>query len=546
VSYGKYQIKGAVMRYITIVISLLSVTCCAFAQEAGKGWLQFDLKKTQVGMAMVYYDPIYEGKLDFVKASLRELISGIESRSALLAKKDAIIDDINAIIGETEPDKAMQASFLDKFTGSFREINQMTFYLVSAEKAKEFQRKGGTLPDCTYDKETDTCSYEPKFGIGSAEGSLKSLELAIPIKSEKEFEKEIDGFIEAISGLTGAMMDDVAIHEVAEITLQRRIKARNPYLRWFADGAANAIAYEILKKHISQKHADEFLKEYDIAPYKELTAEINLQYWMLLKYCINADNRIKFDELEFPRYCFATHEMRRLIEKHGIGCIKEIADEMHKSKTQGDTKLLDTIKEVTGEDIAERLKRYQTFETRQDGMKKYAPKVEEAMKNKDKQAFIANTLRVLEMYENPYNIDSLTARKMIAQVLARSGKEKLGDNIMNNFLEMLSDVPIDKAKEISWQLFMDYALNTGRPGIAITQAEDTLKVLPDYVPALGIKMFTLANDGKILEAEPLAKKIRNLAKEGSPFYEMAGKVLEEIAKKPQSKPQPASKQGSDF
>ena len=42
----------------------------------------------------------------------------------------------------------------------------------------------------------------------------------------------------------------------------------------------------------------------------------------------------------------------------------------------------------------------------------------------------------------------------------------------------------------------------------------------------GNKILTLASDGKMLEAEPLAKKIRNLAKEGSQFYEMAGKILE--------------------
>lgn len=523
------------MKYITIAISLLSVTCCAFAEQAGEGWLQLDLKKTQVGMATVYYDAIYEDKLDFVKSSFKEFICSVETSSALLAKKDAIIDDINAMIGETESDKAAQASLLEKFTGTFRGIDQMTFYLVSAEKAKEFQRKGGSLPYSTYDKETDTCSYQPPFRWSTKE-PLKSLEFAIPIKSEKEFEKEITDFIGMLSDLTGTMMDDVAIHEVAEITLQRRIKARNPYLRWFADGTADVITYEILKKHLSQIQADKFLKEHDIAPHKELTAEINLQYWMLLKYCINADNRIEFDELEFPRYCFAFHEMRRLIEKHGIGCLKEIADEMHKSKTQSNSKILEIIKEVTGEDIAGRLKRYQTFEARPDGMKKYGSKVKEAMENKDKQAFLANALRMLEMYESPFDINSLMIRKMIATTLAKTGQQEIADKVMTDCIEMLSNSPIEKAKEIGQQLFISYAIDAERPGVAVSHAEEILKILPENVPAMWVKTASLLNDGKIQQAKAFAKKIRNLAKEGSPFYVRAGEILDKIAKKPQTTP----------
>jgi hypothetical protein len=183
------------------------------------------------------------------------------------------------------------------------------------------------------------------------------------------------------------------------------------------------------------------------------------------------------------------------------------------------------IKKVTGEDMTERFKRYQTFDTREDGLKKYLTKATEAKNNKDITTYIENAMRSLELYEHPFKQESLVNRLSISLALFKTGKIKTGDETMDNCFEFLNKLKAEEAKIMSRLLFMTYAIATDRPEIALSHADYVLEKIPDNVEALGIKMITLTKKGKILEAEPFAEKILKVAKKENRFYGISQKVI---------------------
>jgi len=512
------------MKYLAILVTLLSMVCCATAEEPGKGWLQFEMKKIQVGIITVHYDPVYEKDLDFIKSTFQKFDNTLNAKVKILTKSEAIVDDINNILGETDKNKKGQVKTLNRFAGIFKDIKKMSFYVIPGMKIKDFLRKGGELPDCSYDKENDECAVKFSFETKS---SLKNehMQSWLPVPPGQKLEESLGSFIKRFSAITGHGAEGLAIHEVAEMTLQLRIIARNPYLRWFADGTANAVAYEILKKHISKERADDFIRHYNIDKYKELTSEVNLQYWTLAKYAIAAEKISEFASIENARYSFATHEMRWLVKKHGIGCIKKIMDEMCIHDAQTDDLIINVIKKVTGKDMTVRLKRYQTFETKEQGLKKYLDRVKEAMKKSDAKGLISNSSRMLELYRSPFLNESLKRRVTIALVLYQTGHKDLADEMMKGCVNFLNEPGIENIKLLANQVYMTYATKTNRPEIALSHAEEVLKKHPEDNIALGTKMFALARKGKIQQAKPIAEKIIKLTIKEKDYNDLAQKVI---------------------
>lgn len=304
-----------------------------------------------------------------------------------------------------------------------------------------------------------------------------------------------------------------------------RVSPKDPYWRWFSDGFANAVTYEILRKHVSQEQAEQFAAGYDTSKYADLEKELNLRYWMALQWCIETPVKHE-NRLTYARYAYATREAQRLIGEYGIGCVKRIMDKACVGKRNSSQELYAAIKEVTGLDMDGRLLRYQTFERRKEGVVKYTGQFNAASDKKDYETMLVNALRVLELYESQYSPRSLQARKNVSWILFKLGYEKYGDKAMSDCIERFKNSQIPSAVEAAMECFMIYSLECKNPRKAISIAEEMLERRPEHVLSLTVKMLVLDGASKQTEAREIAKKLCSIVKsKNSPSYKAAVKIL---------------------
>jgi len=278
-------------------------------------------------------------------------------------------------------------------------------------------------------------------------------------------------------------------------------------------------------KYTGSETAERFSQVYDIDEYKELEKELNLRYWPALDFCVRAPLEHE-SRLNMARYAYATHEARRLIEEHGIGCVKEILDTFSQKEQRTSANLLAAINEVTGEDIEERLGRYQTFASTQEGLKKYHGLFQAAVENQDFEQMLINVLRVLELREDPFMPTWLRERKTVSQILFLLGHEEVADEAMQKCVSLFERTGITEAHEAAMGHYVMYCLETERAAKALPVVEELLNKDPENLLALMAKMIALDNAGNSAEAVPIASKICELEEnKQSPFYRAAVEIL---------------------
>ena len=502
---------------------ILVLTCSLFAADQ-KPWEQLNLSSTSMPAATVYYEKSLESKLPVFETRYKEFLAEKENIKKITAKKKQIIAEINTILGITEPDIEKQDKALTGLLGAFS-FENMTLYIVLQDTTKTFLSEGGRLPNFTYDKTDNTVTYNPQFVTTSESGPVKSFELAFLVASEETFEENISQIFQVLFKAVGSGNLFVAIHEVVESSLLNRAKPTDPYWRWFSDGFANAITFEILKKYAGIETADEFAKAYYINPYKGLEKEINLRYWMGLNFCIKTPLEYE-NNLSLARYAYATQEAQRLIEQNGIDCVRKIIDRLLTKKTRTAQDILQAVNEVTGEDMQKRFDNYQTFETRQDGMAKYGGLFSAALEKKDYEQMLVNLMRTLELQESPLSPTGLRCYKEIALLLFKLGHEQAGDDAMHNCIELFKNTGNAMAHEAAMEAFITYAFSCKNAKKAWDIAEELLKSKPNHLLALTVQMVVHAEDGRLPEAKQIAKKVINLDKnEQSPSYRTAIQIL---------------------
>ncbi len=506
---------------------ILASTCRLFAADPN-AWEQLNLNSTSIAGATIYYEKSFEPKLPIFEREYKKFLAEKESSKAINAKKNQIFADINQVLGISEPETEMQDKLWTDLLGAFS-LEKTTFYIVKQSTTKDFLRAGGQLPNFTYDKASDTVTYKAEFKIASIskDGPIEDFEFSFPIASDETFEKDVTLIFQILQVEFVRSNVYSAIHEVVEVSLLMQAKPTGPYWRWFSDGFANAITTEILKKYTGTEDAEEFAEAYDVNKYKELEKEINLQYWMGLKYCVLHRTPIDYEnKLTYARYAYATYEAQRLIEKHGFDCVRKILDEVCTKKTRTGQDILQAIKKVTGEDMEERLRHYQTFETRKEGMAKYVGLINTASDKKDYEQMLINLLRMLELQDNQILPTSLQLRQKAASCLFKLGYEKAGDEAMYNCVELFKNSGIPMARDAAMETFIIYAFSCKNAKKAEKMAEELLKTKPDHLLSLTVQMVVHTEAGRLNEAKQIAKRVQSLDKnEQSMAYRTASYVL---------------------
>ena len=511
---------------LLFITFILALTCRLSAAEK-KAWEELNLSSTSIEGTTIYYEKYLESKLPFFENRYKQYLAEKENFEKIAAKKKQIIDDINTILGITNPDIEKQNRNLAGLLGAFS-FKKMTFYIVLQDTTKSFLAEGGQLPNFTYNKSENTVSYNPQFVATSEDGLDKSFELAFLVASEETFDENISFIFQTLQKAIGSGKLFVAIHEIVEINLLNRARPTDPYWRWFSDGFANVITFEILKKYAGFEIANEYAQAYYISHYKGLEKEINLRYWMGKNFSIKTPLEYE-NKLSLARYAYATQEAQRLIEMHGIDCVSKIIDKILIKKDRTSQDIFQAINEVTGEDMQQRFNHYQTFETREDGLAKYGGLFSTALENKNYEQMLINLLRVLELQENHLSPSGLQCYKEIALMLFRMGHEEAGDVAMQNCVELFKGTGTPMAHQAAMEAFIIYAFSCNNAKKALDVAEQLLKNQSDHMLALTVQMVVHAEAGRLSQAKQIAQKVIKLDKnEQSPTHRTAVQILANI------------------
>lgn len=512
--------------FFAFIINFLCMSFDADAQTDPNNWDKLNLSSKTIAGAKVYYEKSFEPNLPFFEKMYKQALAAKDKQKAVSAKKEQVLADINRILGIKEPLSDLQEKAWKSFSGLFPSAENMTFYLVKQSAIKNFLRSGGKLPNFTYDKADDSVYYNLKFPDPNKGEPLKNIECTFPIESAEKFENNVENIFKVFHGESNKMFEGIIIHEITEMSMLAYVKQTDPYWRWFSDGFSDAITYELLKKHFDSATAEEYLKYNNPDQYSEIKKEINLRYWTSAKFELGEMPTEKGKIYEQARYAYSTSEARRLIDKYGIDCVQKILNEIAPKQSRNGDDLIATIKNVTGEDVNDRLAAYQSFNTRQEGVEKYAKAFNDASQKKDYEQMVFNLFRMHDLRPLSDVENLLNDYRFAAVLLFKMGFEQQADTIIQNCMQIFSNPGFTNGRKAAAEVLMIYALETEKPLKARQAAEEILKTSPDNLSALTIKMFVYLNAKQLNEAKEAAKKIISITKdEKSKNYQLAAKVL---------------------
>lgn len=506
-----------------LLIIMLSTVCCG-QQKAG--WDALDLASTELPGATLYYEvPLRDDVGAFRTAYEQYRIDQAEYTNRaqeLLNKRDDILTEINRIVGsspnntELTNQREIFTAFMKRAGQLGNETKELRFYLVKKATIKEFLQRGGSLPNFTYDKATGGVEYAPKMFDSNPN---KDLELALPLNGSEASEKEIGVFFSVLSETN--VWGSIVFHEVVELAIFSRLRPKDPYFRWFSDGFANAIAIRLIREHCGVKAAQHFAASSDTKQFVDLEKHVNLYYWMGLGYCIKTPLDTE-KRLTLARYAYATLEASRLIERHGLDCVRRILDKVDTGHRNNSRNLFPAVLEVTGEDLENRFKQYQLYLTKEEMLKHYSEQNNAALDRKDYDEVLPALLRMLELrgLEDPRYYSNA------AWILFRMGYEAMGDQAILEHADFCKRRGYADMYIVMHKLFLDYSLKCEKWEKAVPSAREIMKVEADYVPALVIEMFRAGKGGHPEEARTIAKHVLELEKNPeNPWHQLAQKGL---------------------
>lgn len=523
-----------VLMRICVALGFVVWPAVGFGADAGSpgasgmqaGWERLNLGETTLAGTKVYYEKTLEPNLPVFEKELAKFAAGRDRLAGFLARRQEVVADINRILGATDPNTEEQAKILVRFATMFSQI-KMTFYLAKMATIKDFLRSGGQLPNFSYDRAGDTALYNPRISVPEGAEPPEKYDFCIPIDPNKEFGEYVAGVFDMLKEFVGPSITCVAIHEVTEFTLLKRARPTDPYWRWFSDGFANAITLDLIEKYMGKDAAKEFDAAYDPNDCRDLENRVNLRYWMLGNYFVYSSETPVTPEskIHYARYTYATVEARRLIAAHGIACVREILDRIAAKDKRDGSDLLQVVKDVTGEDVEQRLARYQTFETRQQGLTKYSEAYKAASRENNYEQMFVNLVRVMELQELGPSFDHLNNFLNAALLLHKMGHEEAADAAMQSAVDLYSKDSVVNGRQAVAEAFVFYALNCDHPQKARKMADEVLKANPEHVPSLVVKMLLSRDESNTTEARKYAADVCRLAEKESRGYRVASEIL---------------------
>jgi hypothetical protein len=468
-------------------------------------WADSNLASIHIEGATVFYDRAFEEEMPIFERTYRAYLEKQNETGLPEERWAAVIADVDETLGLEEPHVEEQEGAIRFFTGAWEQPPRET-YLVDLQRVKEYLRRGGKLPGLNYDAKTDLASFTFASATAGAYADRLQPSLIIPLSREEDFREQTEEFFRGLSSAAGERCK-VAIHEVVEMTFQMRCPPRDSVGRWFSDGIAEVFAAKILRRQLGDDVVDEYLSYRSPERFAGMKRESNLRYWMFENFRVKAPIE-REQKLHVARYAFATAEVQRLVENCGIECIRQIIDELAEKKRWSERDLFTAIREVTGENMGERLLEYQKFSTREEGFAGNVRRSNRLMREGEMEGALFSALRLLELYESQLDPRALRTRRSVSLLLDRMGHEEAADAAMMQCMQIFDRARNPNAGPAAQEAFLTYCVDTGHPEKGVAVARELLVDRPGHVISLSVLMLAAEKEGETAEAQEYAAKIR--------------------------------------
>ena len=337
--------------------------------------------------------PVARELAPWVASRLKEVGFGkLDAHSFLEKNEEAVLAFIAEKLAMAAPGEHMRtvSGFMLKAYARIKEglPDPSHLRLWSREELIRFLDDGGDLRGYTFDRNANT--FEFRGGaLVTSKGPVQSTRkpgyvpiLMMPREDETPLDaarRKVEAFLAGFP--EGQVPVGAAFHEIAEFAMLSDVGISGSRRRWFLDGTANYVAWAGLRKFMSPQAAQDFLKAYDVRRFEDIKGKVRLAQWLPMKIAGRPTSREE-KRLDYARYCFATHEIMGLVERHGEDVIPKIFRELQKVEAEAHKEssseagpearpelrfgkpvitidaVLDAIQTVTGEDFRERLSVY--------------------------------------------------------------------------------------------------------------------------------------------------------------------------------------------
>jgi hypothetical protein len=518
---------------VSVPLLVAGLLCALCRGQEKPSWQDIAPSSVKVPGGTLYYEDSLSGQVEALKAAyegFRKRQAGIQAEVRKLRENRAgLAVEVNAIVG-LAPDgeaKAKQEEALAQLLKGFPELDldkDTRLVVVQRTTSKDYLRKGGSLPGFTYNKAREEVSYTLEFLTSPADtgpdepGETKDhparaiiLPVGEPAAAAEDFRLILSFVSDATERQAGS-----AIQAFVTGTILTRLKPIDPYFRWFSSGFPNAITARLLRKHLGEKAATKYAAEWDTAPFADLEKQLNLSYWMGAGYCIELPMESE-KRLTKARYAYATAEADRLIEAHGLDCVKQILDQVANIRIDS-RKLYAAVQKATGEDLEERFKRYGPFPDAETAVARSAETYNAAVDRKDYATALPLMMRILELK----GLGDPTFYSNAAFLLFRIGQEELGDQSILRHAAQCKAMGFTTGYIIMHKIFIDYARKCRRLRKAIPSAQIVMEADPVHVPAMVVIMLKANEDGDKEKVRTLGRQVLELEKDPkNPWRQMA-------------------------
>ena len=512
-----------------LATALLAVMCAvSSAQESP--YDVFDLGVEKAGGITIHYERPLERKMPEivrrVEAFMTQTAWRREAGTRGVPSPEAVADDVLKITGAGN-EHAREA--LVQILAAYGAENPFTMasapgfhlYIITADSVKEHLRSGGSLPGMSYDSATDECTYLLKFGVQLSDGSTPGVQthasaaLAVPVSGLAAAPSEVVEMLKSFAD------PGIGVHEAVEAASVLRLQRQDRQMRWFYEGMADAVSSRLVEKHFGKAARQRFDETWNVKEYDALKTEVNLLYWPPEHLAVMtplASEASLFD----ARYSFATVEAAHILDAYGEDAVRKIFDEAAVSGPATPEGLFKAIKDVTGEDMRERLKAYQPFDTQAEGFKHYASAARAARERGDLEAALVATVRALELSDDcpPALLDQA------ARLMHGLGRTDFADQFYDRQLHDLGHGSAKGLLEEMQRRFVEYAVDTGRPEKAWSVAQSVLAKDDDNPTALAVSAHQLAAKGDAEEALLAAERVLECASVNARIANYANRLLE--------------------
>ena len=508
-----------------LAMMLPVITLCAVASRADEPphMAGVALHTRPVEGLKVHYQPELEPAMDGLAAALTEGVAELHATADRIGRMrdqaDAIVDDLNRIVrfnplgaGPIDQHAALSAG-LHRATLPGVGDEPAPVYLLLRETVRAYLRDGGELANFTHDPASDEVTQRA--------GPTAGEPFVIPV-AEDDPTDVAAAYFEALNTALWAG-PTLALRMTVGHTLQARVRVNHPHVRWFFDGYADALTFHLLREHLNEDAAALMFDGRDIASFAGLRDEANLLHWPIEPLALQLNTAAE-RRLEQARLTFAMHEALRLIDAHGPGHVGQVLDRLGEMGGSLPQQLLAALHEVTGEDVAERLRAYQSFNDEAEGIVLYRRRVRRAEAEGDAAAELHARLR---QYELSSQLSQAGVMRMSELVREIDGDERAFEPF-DQAIEALTRRGMGAEGLALREAAVVAALQYRQPARVQDHAEALLAADADHVPALFVKLMHAVPEGDVQTSEAVSRHLIEITEPNDPGHEFARAVLEQL------------------